>query len=193
MARYKQKSASPSPICPNMLCVLLSRATCTYSISVVTTTRKTISASHDGVPTPPTILARRYEAPNPLNHVSVLAIPTDGSNLPVWPCLFSPRCQNKSLCCQATQNKKAGRMHNVLPAPSKKSVASRIATHRMLTRTVTSAHERFKPGLSFAVLHDISHERPRKCHHPRALNLSSRNILSKSTTNRFSLSSLLLT
>ena len=187
-ARYKQKSVSPSPISPNLLCVIVILATCPSSISVATPTRKAVNASQEGVPAPPIILARRYEAAKPRNHVSVLAMPTAGNNLPDCACLFRPRCQNRSLCCHATQNRNAGSRRNVVPGPSNKKLARSMARASMPMSKVTIAQERFNDGFPCAVLHDISHERPRKRHQPTGLNLSWRSVVSRSTTNRFSFS-----
>ncbi len=108
IARYRQKSASLSAICPSLLCVFVRRAICPSSISVAIPARKTSRANQDGVLTPPNNLPSRNEAPNPRSHVKLLATPAVGKSLPVPTCRFNPRCQKRSLCCHATQNRKPG-------------------------------------------------------------------------------------
>jgi hypothetical protein len=45
------------------------------------------------------------------------------------------------------------------------------------------SHERFREGLAWAVAHDMAQEHAKKRHQPRGLKRSSRNVVSKSTTN----------
>src|SRR5438874_2459099 len=183
IATYRQKSASASPICPNLLCVCADLATCPSRISVAMPQRKTTSAIQDGVLRPPTNLPSRYEAPKPRSHVNTLARPSVGNNLPAWDWRLSPRCQNKSLCCQTTQNRKPGRKCTAWPAPSKRKLKRIIATASVAIKTVVCTHERFRVGLSLAVLHDISQERRKKHHQPRGLNFSLLRAVWRSTTN----------
>src|SRR6266516_1609226 len=183
VTRYRQKSTSPSPICPNLLCVCVDLATCPSRISFAMPQRKTTSASQDGVPRPPTNLPSRYEAPKPRSHVNTLARPNVGNNLPVCTWRLRPRCQNKSPCCQVTQNRKPGRKHTALPAPSKRKLTRIIAIATVPIKSVARTHERFRVGLSLAVLHDISQERLKKRHQPRGLNFSWRRVVNRSTTN----------
>src|SRR5205807_45483 len=126
IARYRQKSASLSPICPSLLCVFVCLATCPSRISVVTPQRKTSRASQDGVLRPPANRPSRYEAPSPRNQVNVLASPNVGNNLPVCTCRLRPRCQNRSLCCHTTQKSKPGRRRVAALVPSKKKLTSII-------------------------------------------------------------------
>src|ERR1700730_11470109 len=176
-ARYKQKSDSPSPICPNLLCVLVCPAPCPSRISVATPVRKINNASQEGVLRPPANLPRRYEAPSPRNQVKVLASPTVGNSLFDCAWWFSPKCQNKSLCCHSTQNKKPGRRRNAVYCPSNKKLLSRIAVASMPISSVNRSHDTFKDGLSFAVLQDISQERTRKRIQAGELNFSCRRVV----------------
>src|SRR5260370_32576878 len=118
IARYRQKSASLSAICPSLLCVFVCHAICPSSISVAIPARKTSSANQDGVLTPPTNLPSKNEAPNPRCHAKLLATPVVGKSLPV-PCRFNPRCQKRSLCCHTTQNRKPGTSRDAVCGPSK--------------------------------------------------------------------------
>ena len=193
IARYRQKSASASPICPNLLCVCADLATCPSRISVAMPQRKTTNASQDAVLRPPTNLPSRYEAPKPRSHVNTLARPSVGNKLLVCAWRLRPRCQNKSLCCQTTQNRKPGRKRSARSAPSKRKLKRIIATASVAIKSVVRTHERFRVGLSLAVLHDISQERRKKHHQPRGLNFSWRRVVRRSTTNCFSLSTVFFT
>src|SRR5258708_31980138 len=188
IARYRQKPASPSAICPSSLCVFVRRAICPSSISVAIPARKTSRANPDGVLTPPTNLPSKNEATKPRSHVKLLATPTVGKSLPVPTCRFNPRCQKRSLCCHATQNRKPGSRRSAVCSPSKMKLAASTASASTPINSVMHVQERFSDGLALAVAQDISHERWRKCIHASGLNLSLRRVVSRSTTNWFSLS-----
>src|SRR5215469_15661049 len=188
IARYRQKSASLSAICPSLLCVFVRRAICPSSISVTIPARKTSRANQDGVQTPPTNLPSKNEAPNPRSHVRLLATPAVGKSLPVPTCRFNPRCQERSLCCHATQNRKPGSSRSAVCGPSKTKLVASAASASTPINSVMRAQERFSDGLALAVAQDISQERRKKCTHASGLNLSLRRVVSRSTTSQFSLS-----
>src|SRR5438128_2440331 len=166
VARYRQKSASLSPICPSLLCLFVYLATCPSRISVAMPQRKTSRASQDGVLRPPTNRPSRYEAPSPRNQVNVLASPNVGNNLPVCACRLRPRCQNRSLCCQTTQKRKPGSRPVAGLIPSKRKLASTTVVASIPIKRVVRTQDRFNVGLSRAVLHAVSQERPKKRHQP---------------------------
>src|SRR5712691_6167819 len=90
-----------------------------------------------------------------------------------------------------TKNRQPGRRRIAWTGASKEKAARMMAAVSMPMNKVVRAHERFRIGLALAVRYDISHERPKKRHQATGLNFSLRRVVSRSTTNWFSLFSII--
>ncbi len=145
--------------------------------------RKIHRAKLDDVANPPPSLPSRYDAHKPRSQVSVLATPIFGSSLPSCVDRLRPRCQNRSLCCQATQKRNPGSKRKVSTSPANIVLPMSIARARSATRQVTRRHDCKSERLARAVWQDMSQERWKKLAQARKRKRRWRRVVSRSTTN----------